>query len=261
MGVLRNLGLLGKRIWKHPLTREDIYSYAESLIKEPPAVPGCEDLFDRTLRYEGKLITVAEYYRKHLLIPALDSIAAAATWQQQRATCIEAILEESHWGNWNYCVRNAKTEMGRAIILNKLDKIFPNSINEERSQRIFVFYMMNLSAQAALTTLGAAYYGIDDAKELELNLYNQYQRDIMMTDVKVMDYIEQNHMDDPDTAYRIAGWQEDRLSQVTQQMFNLLVALKDQIAHDTFNVERFTEMSVKLERDKETLVKELGSFL
>jgi hypothetical protein len=261
MGLLRNLGLLGKRVARRPLTREELYSYAAPVIKKPPSAPGCEDLFDRTLRYDGKLITVAEYYRNQLMMPALDSIAAGATWEQQRAACIGAILEESHWGSWNYCVRNAKTEMGRAIILTKLDKVFPGGTKEEQSQRIFIFYMVNLSAQAALTTIGTACYGIDKAKEAELDLYVHYQREIMMTDVRVMDCIEQNHMDEPDLAYRIAEWQEDQLGQVTQQMFNLLVRTKDQIAHNNFNIDRFKDASDRLEHDGQELVNKLGDLL
>jgi hypothetical protein len=121
--------------------------------------------------------------------------------------------------------------------------------------------MMNLSAQAALTTLGSTCFGIDEHKELEFKLCNQYQRDIMMIDVHVMDYNDPNHMDDPDTAYRIAEWQENRLSKVTQRMFNLLIGMKEQIAHDTFDVTRFQHMSDALEQDREDLVKEMaGSF-
>jgi hypothetical protein len=83
----------------------------------------------------------------------------------------------------------------------------------------------------------------------------------MMIDVHVMDYNDQNHMDDPDTAYRIAEWQENRLSKVTQRMFNLLIGMKEQIAHDTFDVTRFQHMSDALEQDREDLVKEMaGSF-
>jgi hypothetical protein len=121
--------------------------------------------------------------------------------------------------------------------------------------------MTNLSAQAALTTLGSMYFDINELKTLEFKAYNHYQRDIMMIDVLVMDYIDQNHMDDPATAYRIAGWQEDRLSKVTQRMYNLLAGMKEQITYDTFDVTRFQHMSDALEQDKEDLVKELDRSL
>jgi len=48
-----------------------------------------------------------------------------------------------------------------------------------------------------LTTLGSTSFGIDEQKELELKL---------CINVHVMDYIDQNHMHDPDTGYRIAEW-------------------------------------------------------
>jgi hypothetical protein len=133
-------------------------------------IEGGKQLFEKTFRYEGKPITLAEYYRKHLLTPALNTIASAPTWQLQRTSCIEAILEEIHWGNWDYCIRHAKSDMGKAIILGKLEKLFPNSANEERTNTIFAFYMMNLSAQAPLTTLGSTCFGIDEHKELEFKL-------------------------------------------------------------------------------------------
>jgi hypothetical protein len=63
-----------------------------------------------------------------------------------------------------------------------------------------------------------------------------------------------------DITYRIAEWQEDRLSTVTQQMFNLLASMKDQTAHDTFNVDRFKASSDKLERDRVDIVKELAAL-
>lgn len=224
-------------------------------------VEGGKDFFENSFRLGGTPITVADYYRKQLLIPALDKIATAATWHLQRNACIEAILEEIHWGNWDYCIRHAETTMGKDIILTKFDEIFPNSDKDERANTIFAFFMMNLSAQAALTTLGSTFFGIDDQKELEFKLCKQYQRDIMMIDVKVMDYIEKNHLDDPETAYQIAEWQEERVNKVTQQMYKLITTMKDQIAHDSFDVIRFRNMSDALEQDRADLVRELARTL
>ena len=261
MSVVRNLRLLGKRMTKRPLSREDIYSYCAGLIKTPPMVEQGKDFFTISVKCDGKSITLAEYYRKRLLIPALDKIANALTWQLQRTVCIEAILEEIHWDGWDYGIRNAKTDLCKEFILKKIENIFPNSDRDERERTVFAFYMMNLSAGAALQTLGSAYFGIDERKAAEIKLCLDYQREFMMIDVRIMDYIGQNHMDDPETGYRIADWQDERVSKVTQKMHNLLTAMKDQIAHDIFDVARFKQKSDALEQEREDLVEKLASLM
>jgi hypothetical protein len=76
MGTVRNLWIMAKSAGgRRALSRADIFSYSEPLIKNPPTPPELlRSMQESFLRYEGNVISLVEYYRRHhLLRPWIES--------------------------------------------------------------------------------------------------------------------------------------------------------------------------------------------
>jgi len=129
---------------------------------------------------------MSEWYRRDHFLPSLAAIAEKPTWQLQRAECFKRILDETHWRNWHYCLREAKTGLGKAMILSKLKTLWPNASDQELEHYVLQFYLVTLTSSAALSAMAANFYKLDKMKQLEFDLYLQYQRDIMLLDVQIM---------------------------------------------------------------------------
>lgn len=259
MGVVRNLWMLAKSAGgRRALSRVDIFSYCEPLIKSPPAPAELlQSMQESFIRYEGNVISLVEYYRRYHLVPALNKIAGEPTWDRQRATCLEEILKETHWTNWQHVFKLAETDWGKGIILGKLRKLWPNATDEELAHYLLQFYLVTLCTNAALTTLAHTFYGLDETKQLEIKLFEQYGRDIDLLDVSIMDLAYKNHVDDLDAAYKIAEWKDEKLNPVLQNMYRHLTSTKDQIIEGTFVVENFKRVSDRLDSQKAALAREL----
>jgi hypothetical protein len=88
MGSLKNLWIKTKSAGgRRALSRADLFSYCEPLIKNPAAPPELlQAMQESFVRYSGDTISLVEYYRRYHLTPALEKIANEPTWHRQRAT-------------------------------------------------------------------------------------------------------------------------------------------------------------------------------
>jgi hypothetical protein len=200
---------------------------------------------------------MSEWYRQYYLIPALEKIAAQPTWHLQRAEAIRTILDEIHWRSWEHCMKEAKTEMGKDIIYQKLKELWPKASNEELSFYLFQFFLVTICVAAAIGAIAKTFYKLDDVKESQIELCHQYQRDIMRIDYQIMDLIDGDVPDNVEQAYAIVEWKEQMLDPINIQMYRHLTSMKEQIARDTFDINEFVRISDDFQAQKTALAEQL----
>jgi hypothetical protein len=251
MGLSRRIAIAAKAASKQPLTRTDIYDYADGLIKQPPIPAEWREAFSKTFaNLNGVPLTVLDYFCQELLRPDLDKLAAGPTWEMQRVQCIRQILDEMDWRNMYFCLRHAKSEWGRAMTYQRLDNIWRGKSREQQFYLLTVWYMMSVTAQACAQTIGAALYELDKKKEMEIELCFNYGREIMMLDVHLMDVIHERYASAPEIAYRWAAWKDDNLNPITTCMRQVLEAAQNSIAYGTFNIKEFGREMDRLQAEK-----------
>ncbi|WP_145670246.1 hypothetical protein [Bradyrhizobium stylosanthis] len=261
MGIGKNLWLMAKTAGgRRALSRPDLFAYCESMIRQPPAPAELvRAMQDRHVRWEGVQISLVEYYRRHYLTPALERTASEPTWERQRATCLREILNEAHWANWEYCFKQARTPLGKEIILQKLRQLWPDRTIEELQHYVLQFYLVALCTNAVLTTVGKSFYKFDEATELQIKLYGQYGRDIYMLEIGIMDLAHDVFADDEAHAYEIATFKDERVAPLVQDMFRHLTTTKEQIIERTFDIAEFKRVDESIGRQKAALAAELTS--
>lgn len=261
MGYLTNLWIIAKSaVGRRALSRADLFSYCEPLIKNPAVPPTLlQKMQESYVRHNGEVISLVEYYRNCRLTPALEKIASEGTWHRQRATCLREILDEVHWRNWQYVMDHTESEWGKEIILGKLRTLWPNATTKELNLYLLQFYLVTMCTNAALSALAHTFYGLNKTKQLEIELYEEYGRGIVLLEASVMDLAFKHHADDLDAAYGIATWKDQKLNPVLEEMYRHLTSTKDQIIEDTFVVENFKRISDRLDDQKAALAREILS--
>jgi hypothetical protein len=157
MSVTKRFFVACKAAVGRSLSREDIYTYCDSLIKRPPIPAEWRETFSRTFaKIDGVPLTVEDYYREQLLKPSLDKIAAEPTRSMQREACIHEVLTDMHWRTWYSCYNAAKTDVGRAMVEDKLRAVWPKNTQQERLNFLVHLYMMAIVIQGVLMTLGTS---------------------------------------------------------------------------------------------------------
>ena len=243
-----------------PLTRADVYTFCEGFIKRPPAPPELLDAMGRTLcNVNGVPRTVTEYYREQFLLPALDKISSCATVSLQRAACVREIMDQIVWRTMYVCLRKAKTDVGAQMIRSRYLQVFPEVTKEHLDFLSTGFYLVAVTTDACLSTLGKALLKFDDVTETQIGLCRSYAEEIMMLDVDIMDYIWTNFQDDPEYAQNLAGWKDGNLNPITARMNQLLQSTMNHVAFGSFDVADFKRKSSELDAERGELVKLLPS--
>jgi hypothetical protein len=185
-------------------------------------------------------MTVIDYYRDQLLRPSLDRIAEQPTRALQRAECLRETLDYGLWRSLYKAINKAKTVLGKGMITHKLKQIWSQTPEQHLETQLAIYYMMAVTVQACIMTLGQAYYRFDEAKNLEIELYRTYEDERLMLDVNIMDLahqqIEKNYSD---SALAIASWKDDYINPIAREMAELGDTIRESIVHDTLDVSAF----------------------
>jgi len=254
MGLYRRAAIAIKTTFGRPLTRADIYQYAHGLIKRPPIPPEGRELFSKPFaNLNGVPVTVLDYYRQELIRPDLDKLAAKPTWELQRVECIRQIFRGIDWRNMYFCLKNAKSDWGRGIVYQKLEKLWKNKTKEQMTYLLTIWYMMLLTEHASIGSIGKALYKFDSQMESEVDLCLCYSRDIMLLDVNMMDIFHENYAGDPEAVYYYAGRKDDQLNPITARMRQVFEAAQNSIAYGAFNIDEFRREVENLHTEKARL--------
>jgi hypothetical protein len=72
----------------------------------------------------------------------------------------------------------------------------------------------------------------------------------MMLHVNIMDYVWENHADEPERVKQLAGWKDNHVNPISDQMINLLEATKNKVIYGTFDLPEFQSAAKKLEEER-----------
>lgn len=99
---------------------------------------------------------------------------------------------------------------------------------------------MAVLSDGCLIALGMKSYGLDKAKDTELELHYVFHKEIKALDVGVMDaMLEAVDEYRDDDAHLIAAFKDDHLAPLLREQYTLLAQLEDDVANSTVDVAWF----------------------
>ena len=217
-----------KSLFKRPLTHADLLHASESLIRIPPLPP---DLKASVVGVVGRSGTnLLDYWRGYFKTQ-LGNIAEEQSWGLQRARLLKLVLLELGWRAVHTVAQTARSTDSWSHLLNDVE--WASGAKKEQLKGLLLQrWIVAILSDACLRTVGARSYALDKTKELELDLYYEFNKEIKSLDVSLLDLMNTavtEYRDDD--AHFIAAFKDDVVNPITREQYRVLALLEDHIAN------------------------------
>jgi hypothetical protein len=226
-----------KALFHRPLTYNDLLKDASKLITSPPLPADWKRLAAGLV---GKNRTsLLDYWRDHFK-SQLEVVAKEATWQMQKSCLLKLIMMERSWRVAYVVSQDAKHVASWSFMCK--DAHWAKNANEKHLHVLLTQrWLMAILSDGCLITLGTMCFGLDKAKDAELELHYLFHKEIKALDVSVMEAML-NAVDEyrDDDANLIAAFKDDHLAPLIREQYTLLAQLEDDVANSAVDIAWFS---------------------
>lgn len=222
-----------KSLFKTPLTSRDALGLLANLIASPP-LP--KEMYEAAAGLVGKNGTSLLDFWRSGFKDQLTEITSERTWALQRSRLLRSVLVETGWRALFTSAKEQKHVEAWAHLVdsNNYFSSFPKS---SWSSILAQRHLMAILSGACFLHLGTKAYRVDNAKALELDLYLEYYKEILLLDLRVqgMALAAVDQYEDAE-ASRIAEIKDEVINPLLSEQYRVLHLMADQIANATLEV-------------------------
>jgi hypothetical protein len=226
-----------KALFHQPLTYNDLLKDAGNIITSPPLPTDWKRLAAGLVGKNGT--SLLNYWRDYCK-SQLEMIAEEATWQMQKSRLLKLIMMERTWRAAYVVSQDAKHVASWSFMCK--DAHWAKDANERNLHLLLTQrWLMAVLSDGCLIALGMKSYGLDKAKDTELELHYVFHKEIKAVDIGVMeamlDAVDEYRDDD---AHLIAAFKDDHLAPLIREQYTLLAQLEDDVANSTVDIAWFS---------------------
>ncbi len=226
-----------KALFHRPLTYNELLRDASNIITSPPLPADWKHLASGLVGKNGT--SLLDYWRDYCK-SQLEMIAEEVTWQMQKSRLLKLVMMERSWRAAYVASQGAK-HVGSWSFLCK-DAPWAKDVNEQNLHLLLTQrWLMAVLSDGCLMALGMKSYGLNKAKDTELELHYLFHKEIKALDVGVMeallDAVDEYRDDD---AHQIAAFKDDHLAPLIREQYTLLAQLEDDVANSTVDIAWFS---------------------
>ena len=158
----------------------------------------------------------------------------------QRSRLLKLIMMERSWRAAHAVSQDAEHVASWSFLCK--DAPWAKDANEKNLHLLLTQrWLMAILSDGCLITLGTMSYGLDKAKDTELELHYLFHKEISGLDAGMMEAIL-NAVDErrDDDAHLIAAFKDDHLAPVIREQYTLLAQLEDDVANSTVDIAWFS---------------------
>jgi len=245
-----------KSLFRRPLTHADLLRETERLISNPPLPQEWKTTVVEVVGRSG--VNLLDYWRDHFK-SQLRTISSEETWSLQRARLLKLVMTELSWRAAHTVAQNAKSVDSWSHLLNDVEWT-KGAAKEQWTGLLLQRWLMAILSEACLRTTGRRAYALDQTKEVELNLYYEFDRDIESLDVNLLDLMNSAVVEyRDDDAHFIAGFKDDVVNPMMREQYGILALMEDDIANGDVNIESMRAQIRSLNEKKTRLAEQLRS--
>lgn len=226
-----------KALFHRPLTYNDLLKGASNMITSPPLPADWKRLAAGLVGKNGT--SLLDYWRDYYK-SQLEMIAEEATWQMQKSRLLNLIMMERSWRAVYTVSQDAKHVASWSFMCK--DAPWAEDPNDKNLHLLLTQrWLMAVLSDGCLIALGMKSYGLDKAKDTELELHYLFHKEIKALDVGVMEAML-NAVDEyrDDDAHSIAAFKDDHLAPLIREQYTLLAQLEDDVANSTVDIAWFS---------------------
>ena len=245
-----------KSLFKRPLTHADLLKETKSLIRNPPLPPDLKASVIGTVGRSGT--NLLDYWRDYFK-SQLGMIAEEQSWGLQRTRLLKLVVLEQGWRVAHAVAQTAHSINSWSHLLN--DAEWTNGARKEQRKDILLQrWLIAILSDACLRTVGARAYALDKTKELELDLYYEFNKEIKSLDVNLLDLMNSAVAEYRDDDARfIAEFKDELVNPLIREQYKILALLEDDIANGSIDLADIQAKIGALEEKKLSLADQLRS--
>jgi hypothetical protein len=239
-----------KKLFNRPLSFADLLRRSEKNIKTPPLPKEWRDLAASLVGRSGG--SNLEFWRTDYR-STLNEIAAEPTWSLQRAKLIGRILD---WEGW----RAARTASNDVKFVDAWKHLVENNDAFKRTSKenwdvlLTQVWLHALLSSACLTELGQRLYAIDDAKQSEMRLHYEYEREIKTLDVKSIEQmLKCIDAYEDDNALALGDIKDEILNPLIREQYRLLALMREDIINRNIDPQEIQTQIQLLDKKKRSI--------
>lgn len=226
-----------KALLHRPLTYNDLLSDASNIITSPPLPADWKHLASGLVGKNGT--SLLDYWRDYCK-SQLEMIAQEGTWQMQKSRLLKLVMMERSWRAVYVVSQKAKHVASWSSFCK--DAHWAKDVDEKHLHALLTQrWLMAILSDGCLMALGMKSYGLNKAKDTEIELHYLFHQEIKTLDVRVMEAIldaVQEYRDDD--AHDIAAFKDDHLAPLFREQYALLAQLEDDVANSAVDIAWFS---------------------
>jgi len=247
---------LFKSLFGISLTYSDLLRETERLISNPPLPQDWKTSAVGVVGRPG--VDLLGYWRDYFR-SQLKTISGEETWSLQRAKLLELVMTELSWRAAYTAAQNAQSVDSWSHLLNDVEWT-KGAPKEHWKDLLPQRWLMAILSDACLRKTGRRVYALDQTKDLELNLYYEFDEEIESLDVYLLDQMNSAvHEYRDDDAHFIAGVRDDVVNPIIREQYRILALIGNDIANGSVDVESITARIRALDEKKTHLAEQLRS--
>lgn len=226
-----------KALFHRPLTYNELLGETSNIITSPPLPADWKHLASGLVGKNG--MSLLEYWRDYCKTQ-LGMIAEEVTWQMQKSRLLKLIMMERSWRAVYVVSQEAKHVASWSFLCK--DAPWAKDMDERNLPLLLTQrWLMAVLSDGCLMALGMKSYGLNKAKDTELELHYLFHKEIKALDVGVigalLDAVDEYRDDD---AHQIAAFKDDQLAPLIREQYTLLAQLEDDVANSTVDIAWFS---------------------
>ena len=232
-----------KRIAHRPMTERDLLEYAQGMIRNPPVPDDWRSQLS-TITYDtGR--NFFDKWRDEFKIH-VGQIAAEKTWALQRDRLLHLRIASRSWVSLHDAIGKGMDVALWAPYVRSAPDFAQNPEGTWVSVLAGTYFMAMIN-EAVLSTIGRAWYGIDDDLENQLTTLAEMRKDAYKSVLAVDDAMataERRYVDGTvrqDSIEALREWRREFYEPTSRMMFNIVRELGDRIVSGTVDAAKFAE--------------------
>jgi hypothetical protein len=243
--------LLGlKSLMKRPFSQRELEEASTSLIKRPPIMNEWRDKIEALRVSSGR--SFLDFWRS-AYIENLQEISQKSTWEAQRASLISIAMEHQHIRSIYAAQQNIRHVDSWASTVEH-NPMFSAAPRENWADVMLQYWLFSIMSSACLLTIGQKLYSINEGKENEMEIYNQWNKETYELRFQAMDMLFDalQEQRDSDAAY-LTKFIDEELNTYLKERDGLAMQMRESIANRSLDLKKMEKQFSDASRRREVL--------
>lgn len=242
-----------KTVFRRPFTLAELRMAAAQMVADPPIPVEWKEFATTPIGAQGH--TVIDMWRSQFDLELVE-VAAAPTWDGQRATLLRNILANGTWVTTQAVAKEAKFTESWAHLVANIPAFHRAPIADHalRTSLLAQKWFISLVKWGVLRVIGENLFTLNEDKWIELRIYDLYEKEVLELDVLMLDRIQLvNEQGEAASADVLSEFKDSVVNPLVVRQHALLARMAEEIATGQLDGDAATRDMAAMAAEREIL--------